>query len=251
MVITRNEEKNIRRCLESVADIATEMIVIDAGSTDATADIAHSMGAIVHVHPWRGYASARNRGIELAACEYVLSIDADEVMGPELRRSIQRALQKGLKGAYTMNRRSSYAGTWVRFSGWYPDVKLRLYPKDGSRWTGEYVHERIVLKRGTMVVHLPGDLQHYAIDSVEEHLAKARHYAHLGAEELRIAGKKAGPLKPIVSAVAKFIRIYFFQLGFMDGKVGWNIATISAKSAYWKYHWLRMSSAQPPRPSDD
>jgi (heptosyl)LPS beta-1,4-glucosyltransferase len=251
VVITRNEEVNLARCLQSVREVVEEIIVVDSGSTDATVEIAAQLGAKVDEFPWRGFASARNRGMELASHPYVLTIDADEVMSPELQRSVRRELGKGLSGAYTMNRRSNYAGTWVRFSGWYPDVKLRLYPREGSRWTGEYVHERIVLRRGTEVVHLQGDLLHYAVDSAEDHLAKARNYAHLGSEELRVAGKRVSVFIPILSAILRFLRIYLLQLGFLDGKVGWLIATISAKSVYWKYHWLRMSATPQQRTSHE
>ncbi len=240
-IITLNEQENIRRCIESVLPIASEILVIDSGSTDGTAEIASALGARVETLPWRGFASARNRGIELASNPYILSIDADEELSAELRATIIREAEGGLHGAYTMNRRSRYGDVWVRFSGWYPDVKLRLYPKDGSRWVGEYVHEKVVLRAGTPIMHLTGDLLHYAVRNTAEHLKKARHYAHLGAEDMRVNNRSVSALAPFIAALTKFIRIYLIQLGFLDGAIGWHIATISAKSAYWKYHWRRLS----------
>lgn len=242
VIITLNEERNIARCIASLQRVADEVIVVDADSTDATRSIAEGMGARVIGHAWAGYSGQKNFANELAGGAYILSMDADEALSPELERSMLEAIGTGLSGAYRSNRLTSYCGTWVRHGGWYPDSKVRLFPKGRARWVGEHVHEELVLGEGVAVTDLHGDLLHWSYHSLEDHRARIERYSDLHARKMMEAGKRGGMAKRWLSPVAKFVQGYLLQLGFLDGRAGFDIARLSAKAVYLKYtklHRLR------------
>ena len=238
-VITLNEERNIARCITSLKKLADEIIVLDSNSTDRTREIATEQGAIVHTRDWEGYSKSKNYLNNLAKYEYILSLDADEAIDAELEDIILREKHKGLSGAYSVNRLTNYCGKWIRHSGWYPDRKVRLFPKVGTQWTGEYVHEELELSSGVEVQDLGGHVEHYSYYSYKEHRERADKYSALTAKKMHAKGKKAHALKPALSAIGRFISMYIFKLGFLDGKMGWKIATISAASNVFKYKELR------------
>jgi len=248
VIITRDEERNIGRCIASLAGVADEVVVVDAESTDATRAIAERLGAKVAVRPWTDYSDQKNFANGLAEGPYILSMDADEALSPELTTSLLEAKRAGLHGAYRFNRLTNYCGTWVHHGGWYPDTKTRLFPKDGARWEGEHVHEELRLAPGTPVTTLEGDLLHWSYPSVEDHLARIERYSDLHARKLLAAGRRAGPLKRLLSPVVKFIQGYLFQLGFLDGRAGFHIAWYSARAVRLKYeklHRLHHATARP------
>jgi glycosyltransferase involved in cell wall biosynthesis len=247
VVITRDEEHNIGRCLASLEVVADEMLVVDSGSTDATCALATKAGARVVHHPWAGYAAQKNHANSLACHPWILSIDADEALSPELARSIVEARQKGLLGAYRFNRLTNYCGTWVRHGGWYPDAKVRLFHRDAARWEGDHVHERLVLQPGTAVTHLRGDLLHYSITSLEDHRARIERYSALKAQELLEEGRRPGLLKRWLAPTFKFVQGYLLQGGFLDGKAGWHIARESARAKHLKYAKLQRMLQAPPQ----
>lgn len=235
VIITRNEEANIARCLAGLAGLVQEVVVVDAESTDATRRIAEAHGARVVTRAWTNYSDQKNFANGLAANPYILSVDADEVPSPELTRSIMEVAATGLHGAYRMHRLTNYCGTWVRHGGWYPDTKTRLFPKGGARWTGDHVHEVLELDPGTPERLLTGDLLHYSYPSLEAHRARIERYSDLHAQALYKAGKRAGPVKRWLSPAAKFLQGYLLQAGFLDGAAGWHIATLSARAVWLKY----------------
>lgn len=239
VIITHNEANNIARCIGSLKGIVDEVIVVDSGSTDGTQGIAARSGARVSERPWTGYSDQKNHANALAHGQYILSMDADEGLSPELAASIRAARQKGLSGAYSVARLTNYCGTWVRHGGWYPDTKIRLFPKRAGRWEGEHVHEELSLDTGTPITHLTGDLLHWSYTSLEDHKDRIQRYSDLHARKLFAARKQAGPIKRWLSPVAKFVQGYLLQAGFMDGAAGWNIARLSAWSVYLKYDKLR------------
>jgi len=247
VIITRNEAHNIDRCITALAGVVDEIIVVDAESTDATRSIAEVAGARVIVRKWTDYSDQKNFANAQAHGPYILSLDADEVLSPELTASIRDALRKGLSGAYKLNRLTDYCGTWVHHGGWYPDAKVRLFPKDGTRWEGEHVHEELRLAQGTPVRPLRGDLLHYSYRSVEDHLARLERYSDLHAHKMLADGKRPSRLKQLFSPTVKFFRTYVLKLGLLDGVAGWNIARYSAlgvKLKYAKLAALRASKAQ-------
>lgn len=238
-IITFNEEKNIKRCLESVRDIADEIVVVDSFSTDRTKEICEDFGVRFSTHPFEGHIQQKN--IALAQCTFahVLSLDADEALSDDLRRSILAEKQKGFAEAYSMNRLTNYCGSWIRHCGWYPDVKIRLMKKTAGKWAGSNPHDKFEFFQPTQVVHLPGDLLHYSYYTTEDHHKQVDYFTTIGAQSYFEQGKKASLLKLYFSPIAKFIRDYLFNLGFLDGRAGWQVCTISAGATFLKYKKLR------------
>jgi (heptosyl)LPS beta-1,4-glucosyltransferase len=237
VVITLNEERNIARCLKSVQQIADEIIVLDAFSTDQTVDIAASLGAQVVHRKWEGYSASKNHLNSLTTCDYILSLDADEALSPELIEELKAEKAKGFTGTYHVNRMTNYCGKWIKHSGWFPDIKPRLFPKEGSYWSGEYVHEVLISPESEKKV-FQGIVEHYSYYSFTDHRARADKYSLLTAQKFHAAGKKVSFLKPYLSALGRFVGMYFFKLGFLDGWMGFKIAKISAQSNVLKYKEL-------------
>ena len=236
--ITFNEEANIGRTLESVKGLADEIIVVDSGSTDRTVSVAQSYGAKVFVEAWKGFARQKNSALGKASCNWILSLDADEEVSQELAASIRHALQdenaSGQPDAYTMNRRNLYLGKWIRHSGYYPDPKMRLVRRELAEFEDRAVHED--MKKLQHVGHLKGDLIHHAYPTLESFIEHANRYSSLGAQ-MAVQEKKAGfsfiniVLRPLV----RFIYMYFFRLGFLDGREGLLVLMTHASYVSWKY----------------
>lgn len=238
VIITKNEERNIERCLLSVKGIADEVVVVDSFSTDDTPEICREHDNEFVQVEWRGFSKTKNFGNKLARYDYILSLDADEALSEELKASILNAKEQGLNGIYQFNRLTNYCGKWIRYSGWYPDTKVRLFPKEGSKWKGDFVHEEITYDPTLPVHHLTGDLHHYSYYTEQEHRDRAEKYARLGAQKLRDKGETGNWFKAVGSAISRFFRIYVVRQGYRDGREGWKIATISARAAYLKYLFL-------------
>ncbi len=238
VIITLNEERNMERCLKSIRDLADEIIVLDAFSTDRTAEICSKYGVRFEQRAWEGYAASKNYLNSLVTSDYILSLDADEALSDELYNEIKTEKARGFKGTYSVNRMTNYMGKWIRHSGWFPDIKPRLFPKEGSYWSGEYVHEELIYPACEPKI-FQGVLEHYSYYSYEDHRARADKYSLLTAQKFHAKGKKVGPLKPYISALGRFIAMYFIKLGFLDGWKGFKIAQISAQSNVLKYKELR------------
>ena len=237
-IITFNEERNIGRCLEAIKKIADEIIVLDSFSTDQTIEICNLYNVKFIQRKWEGYSSAKNYVNALASHDFIFSVDADEVPDSELIATILSLKKSGFSGAYRINRMTNYCGKWIKHSGWYPDRKIRLFPKNKALWQGEFVHEELIIDEGLVVSNLKGHLQHYSYYNFEEHLERADKYSLLTAQKLHASGKKVGDMKPVLSAIGRFISMYFLKLGFLDGRMGFKIAQISAKSNLLKYKEL-------------
>jgi (heptosyl)LPS beta-1,4-glucosyltransferase len=239
VIITHNEAQNIERCIRALHSLTDDIVVVDALSEDKTPEICKKQNVRFYQQEWAGYSAQKNYANSLARHPYILSIDADEVVSDALRESIKEAALKGLSGVYSFNRLTNYCGRWIRHSGWYPDVKTRLFPKNATRWEGEFVHETLVFTGAQKETHLRGDLLHYSYQSTRQHRMRADKYSELTAHKMFAAGKKAGWLKPWLSGMVRFIDMYFFKAGFLDGISGYKIAAISAASNVYKYQRLR------------
>jgi len=239
VIITLNEEKNIARCLDSVRELADEIVIVDSNSTDNTEAICKSYGARIIQHPFDGYVNQKNYAVSEAKFEYILSLDADEVLSKELHQSIKKVKQQFDVGGYTMNRMTNYAGKWIRHSGWYPDVKLRLFDRRKGEWKGLIIHEKFELHNNGRIKHLKGDLLHYSFHSVEDHRKQSEKFTTLGAQADFEKRKKAPSFKIWGGPIAKFIKDYFFNCGFLDGKEGFIICWISAGATHKKYMKLK------------
>lgn len=248
VIITFNEERNIRRCIESLRGVADEIIVLDSFSSDRTQAICEDLAQVLPVRfyqkKWIGYSQNKNHLNSLATHDYLLSIDADEALDDVLKTAIIREKTAGLHGTYALNRMTNYCGKWIKHSGWYPDVKTRIFSNSNSEWSGEYVHETLEFKKQTEEKLLEGHLLHYSYYSFAEHRARADKYSALTAIKMSANGKKASFLKPYLSALVRFISMYLFSAGFLDGKMGFKIAVISAQSNVFKYKELRRLNKQ-------
>lgn len=235
VIITFNEEDNIRRCIDSLKSVSDEIIVVDSLSTDKTVQLAEAMGARVVSKAWTGYSDAKNHGNSLAACDFILSIDADESLSPELADQIQKVKSNPEFDIYRMNRLTNFCGQWIYHSGWYPDWCIRLFRKGKVSWEG-LVHETLTGVDGSFVGELKGHLFHYSYPTIKSFLNKVSQYASLAAEKDFRRGKRYtllwhGLLKP----ASKFFTKYFIQLGFLDGREGFIIACISAFERFLRY----------------
>jgi glycosyltransferase involved in cell wall biosynthesis len=236
-IITLNEEANIARTLQSVREIADEIILVDSGSTDSTVSIAQSFGAKIFVEPWKGFARQKNSALEKASCDWVLSLDADEEVSPELAASIRAFKNSGREpqfAGYKMNRRNLYFGRWIRHSGYYPDPKLRLVKRGAAEFELRDVHED--MKMPGDPGHLRGDLIHHAYPTLESFIEHANRYSSLGAGMVA-RERKAGfslvniLLRPMIN----FLWRYFFRGGFRDGREGLLVLMTHAAYVSWKY----------------
>jgi glycosyltransferase involved in cell wall biosynthesis len=236
-VITLNEEANIGRTLESVRDIAQEIIVVDSGSTDATVALAREHGAKVYVEPWKGFAAQKNSALAKATGDWVLSLDADEEVSRELAAAIRELLGAATPpefAGYTMNRRNMYLGRWLKHSGYYPDPKLRLIQRGAAEFELRAVHEDI--KMAEPLGHVRGDLIHWAYPTLESFIEHANRYSSLGAQmevEKRTAGFSF--INIVLRPMVRFLYSYFFRLGFLDGREGLLVLMTHASYVSWKY----------------
>lgn len=239
VIITYNEEKNIARCLDSIKGIADDIVIVDSNSTDGTEEICKNYGAKFIQHSFEGYVKQKNYAVTAAKFNHILSLDADEVLSERLITSIKSVKSNFDADGYTMNRMTNYVGKWIKHSGWYPDVKLRLFDRRRGEWTGLIIHERYELFLGGKTKHLNGDLLHYSFYSVEEHKRQTDKFTTLGAEADFKKGKKAPFYKIWGGPIVKFVRDYVFNLGFLDGKEGFIICWISAGATRTKYQKLK------------
>ncbi|MCI0595004.1 MAG: glycosyltransferase family 2 protein [candidate division Zixibacteria bacterium] len=233
VILTKNEEQNLPRCLESVRWV-DEVLILDSGSTDRTPEIARKCGAKVHQLPWEGFGKQKQKGVELAAGEWVLSIDADEVVTPELKGEIMSRLagDNGTAG-YFLKRKAYFLDRFVRHGGWYPDWVLRLFKKEKGRFTPAAVHEAVILDGPT--ARLEADLLHYTDPDFSHYLAKLNRYTDLSAQELFEKGERGSLFRIMANPAAKFFSQYFLKAGFLDGRAGFILAGASAFHVFSKY----------------
>jgi len=239
-IITLNEERNIARAIESLR-CCSEILVVDSGSADRTMELAEKHGAKVVESPWPGYAAQKNYAADQASNDWILSIDADEVVSEALDGEIWQLKRNGAAyDAYTMPRLAQYLGRWILHSGWYPDRKIRLYDRRKAKWTGKFVHEN--LEVNGRIGHLQSNLLHFTCDSLSEHLKTMDRYTTLAAEEL-VSQKTRVRLRHMICDPAwTFTRTYFLQRGFLDGLEGLTIAYMAALYTFLKYAKARNMS---------
>lgn len=243
VIITFNEETNIGRCIDSVRPIADEIVVVDCYSTDYTKEICLSKGISFYQNEFLGFANQKNYAASLASHDYIISLDADEYLSPELTNSILEA-KKDLKyDGYTMNRLSSYAGEWIRTCGWYPDTKLRLWRKGRGVWQGQGIHERVEIVGKYSEKHLEGDLLHHAYDNISQFLEKIQRYSDIYAKEHRYKIKSSG-FKIFYKTTFAFIKSFFLKKGIVDGYKGLLISVSNANFVFYKYSKLREANRQ-------
>ena len=233
VLITRDAQAHLRECLASLS-FCDEIVVLDSGSRDATLELAREFGARVHeTADWPGFGAQKNRAAALARGDWILSIDADEVVTPELRAEIQVVLAAPTATAYALPRRSSFCGHWMRHGGWWPDYVTRLFRAGRARFSDDRVHERLIVD-GT-IARLRAPLLHYTYDTLEQALDKLNRYSTLGAEQAHARGRRATPLTAVLRGAWAFFRTYVLQRGFLDGRAGLMLASYNAHGTYYRY----------------
>lgn len=246
IILTFNEERNIARCIQSVLGLADEILVVDSFSTDKTADICHEYGVRFVQHRFDGYIEQKNYAAGLATYDLLLSLDADEALSDTLRESVAAVKANRKYDCYSMNRLTNYCGKWIRHSGWYPDVKVRLFDRRKGSWGGVNPHDKFIPSKEATLMHIEGDILHYSYYTIDEHKRQVERFAEIAARSLHEKGVRSGPAKILYKPLARFLKTYFVKGGFLDGREGWIIATLTARASWLRYNNLWKLQKQHP-----
>lgn len=233
IIITKNEAHAIGACLASVA-WADEIIVVDSGSDDDTVAICQKFGALISENQWPGYGKQKNHALSLAKGDWILSIDADERVTPELRQEIEQAIANPDDCvAWKIPRLSSFCGRFIRHSGWWPDYVTRLFHRDYAKFSDDVVHERVIVTglTGTLKEHF----LHESIENLEDLLTKMNQYSTAGALMSHEKNKTASLRKAVGHGLWAFFRSYLLRVGFLDGREGFILAVSTAESTYYRH----------------
>jgi glycosyltransferase involved in cell wall biosynthesis len=237
VIITFNEEKCIERCITSMLSVTDEILVVDSFSTDKTKEICEKLGVRFLENKFEGHIQQKNFAMSQAQNDWVLSLDADEELSVELINSITSIKQSGVGDAkgFWMNRRNNYCGKWLKFGGWYPDKKIRLWNRKHGSWKGNNPHDFVVLTEKKGEGKLKGDLLHYTYYTIQEHITQCEKFAEIGAKAALAKGKKTFLIMVYLKPILKFIESYIFKLGILDGKYGFYAAKYSAYEKWLRY----------------
>ncbi|MCG8575964.1 MAG: glycosyltransferase family 2 protein [Flavobacteriales bacterium] len=236
VIITFNEEKNIARCLDSLEGVVDEIVVVDSFSKDNTKQICLDRGARFIENPFEGHIEQKNFAMMRAENDYVLSLDADEALSENLKKSILEAKKNLNHDAYTFNRLTNYCGQWIKHCGWYPDRKLRIWNKTKGKWGGENPHDMVLMENGTSSQYLKGDLLHYSYYTINDHSRQIELFTDISSKAAFAKGKRTNKLAIVFKPAFKFFRDYIFKLGILDGYYGFVISVNSAHAKFLKYH---------------
>lgn len=239
VIITFNEESYIGKCLESLKDLADEIVVIDSFSTDATEEICRKYNVRFISHAFEGYVEQKNYAVSQAKYRHVLSLDADEALSEELKKSILEIKDNIVYDGYYVNRRNNYCGKWMIQSPFIPDRHMRLFDSSKGRWKGINPHDKFRLDPGTKCKKLKGFLLHWNYASFDEHRDRMKRYSDITAAEYFKNGKKTGPFTGLLHMIWRFFRAYIIEGGFLNGYKGFVFCKVTAWSSFLKYSKLR------------
>ena len=235
VIITFNEENNIGRCIDSVKQVADEVIVLDSYSTDKTLEIATSKGAKIHQQIFAGYGEQKNDALKLATHDLVLTLDADEALDSILTTEILHEKKSPAYDGYSMNRCTNYCGRFIRHGSWYPDIKVRLFNKKIGKWSNSRIHEKIEMSPASKIKHLRGDILHYSFNSIAEHVAQNNTFSSISAQFMFDKGRRTNLFKLLLNPSWAFMLSYFIRLGFADGLYGFIIAVNISHLTFLKH----------------
>jgi len=239
VIITYNEEKNIERCLNSLQDIADEIIVLDSFSTDKTTEICKKYNLKFFQHEFDNYTEQKNRAVNFASNDFILSLDADEEISSELQQSILKIKESNIFDAYNFNRLNIYCGKPMRHTSWYPDRKIRLWNRKKGKWTGDKIHETVEIESSVKKGFLRGNLLHYSFNSIEEHIKQTNKFTSISAEVLFKSGKNSSTSIIVIKTFGRFIKEFILKTAFLDGFYGIIVGSINVFSSFLKYSKLR------------
>lgn len=239
VIITFNEEKNIERCIESVAEVADEIVVLDSFSTDKTEEICKKHNVKFFQYKFDGHIEQKNRALTYSSNNYVLSLDADEALSPKLIDSIKSIKKDCNFDGYYFNRLNNYCGKWIKHTAWSPDRKLRIWNITKGKWGGENPHDKFVLNDDCTKYYLKGDLLHYSFSSIEEHLTQINKFSTIAAKAKFSKGKKSGFLNFVIAPIWEFKKNYIIKLGFLDGYYGFVVSIMNSYAVFLKYIKLK------------
>ena len=240
VIITYNEEANIERCLESLADTVDEVVVVDSFSSDRTGEICKSKEVEFIQHPFEGHIQQKNFALSCAGHDYVLSLDADEALSENLIQSVQTAKQTWTEDGYLVNRLTNYCGKWIRHCGWYPDSKIRLFDRRKGHWGGVNPHDHVIVDKNSRIGQLSGDLLHYSYPTIRDHVCQINSFTDIAAREAFEQGRRSIlALDICLNPLLTFFKKYFLKLGILDGYEGFVISTSTAYGKFLKYIKLR------------
>lgn len=239
LIITLNEERNIQRCLESVQEVADEIVVVDSYSTDRTEDICSKYNVRFITHKFEGYVEQRTWATTQASNDYILCLDADEALSHELKESIKQVKENWDADGYYINRKTNYCGKWIKHCGWYPDKKLRLLNRKKGKQVGINPHDRFEMDKGAIVHHLKGDLLHYSYYTISDHINQMQKFTDISARMKYERGKSISVFMILLRLFFSFFKKYFIKLGILDGYYGFVISILFVYTNFLKDIKLR------------
>ena len=239
VIITRDEEKSLGRTLQAASMVTDDIIIVDSGSTDNTLAIARQFNATIINTTWDGYGANKNKGSDVAKYDWILSIDADEMVDDELRKALSEISFDDPSTIYELKFRTFFSGVVLRYGQTAGEKHIRIFNRTKVRWDNAGVHEKLILPSFTFIKRLPGYILHYSYKDLQDYLTKSNAYTSLRAQEMMNAGKKAGFLKLYLSPPYNFMLNYFIRLGFLDGERGYTYAKLSSTYTFLKYAKLK------------
>ncbi len=235
VIITFNEENKIERTIEAVSSLTDDIVVVDSYSTDSTPEICKRLNVTFVQQAWAGYGKQKNAGHVYAKHDWILSIDADEVVSPELLTELKQLNLTSPLRLYNIPFKTYFCNQLIRFGGWNPQHHIRLFNKNFTEWDTLAVHETLIYPKNYQIITLKGTIHHYSYDTIDDYKSKSDKYTTLFAERLYARGKKASLAKRYISPSFTFLKEYFLKLGILDGAIGFKIACFNFNYTYEKY----------------
>ena len=253
VIITKNAADIIKGCIEKARELTNDIIIIYNGSDEETSDVVVKDGCRFFKKTWDGYGANKNKGVELARYNWILSIDADEIPDDELIAAIHMLNFKDAKAVYDIKFRSYFGKKAIKHGSWGRDHHIRLFNREFVKWSETLIHEKLVLPAFVQKKEIAGHIHHYSANDVNEFNSKCSYYAKLSAKKYLRAGKKATATRLYLSPAFSFVKNYVVYLGFLDGREGWEIAKTIAKNTSRKYHFLSQmeTHGEKPQPAED
>ena len=238
VIITKNEGHIIGKTLQSLQGITDDIIIVDSGSTDNTLDVCRQFNTTIIEPGWNGYGLNKNKGITAAKHDWILNLDADEVIDETARQSLLALLLMNNNEVFEFRYKNFFLNKWIKHGEWGTDKHIRLFNRTVIKWNEAAVHENLTINADTKITLLNGHILHYTVQSLAEYEQKTINYAKLNAQKYFEQGKKRNPVKQYISPVFSFLQNYLFRLGFLDGAAGFQIAKTTARYTFLKYAYL-------------